>query len=471
LPLLPALVGNGAGHGNGNGNGNAGFRGGPIPEFPIMTEELGYPPAPAAGGGGGLVSSGLATPGRAGTPGPVVMKALQDVLGWKIKAGDPAGFIGALNQSFQLSSVEGTVVSTWTPRSYVVQSDLSGGITGAQASIYTMAKTLLDQTLPLIDGLYPLDPSSNIEDVAAIKDVVNSQLTNLTAEIGYLGGPRVMRVNQYFQRLLGVTLRLTYNNGEVTLAIDKDKPPRRSPLLKVFKNWGNEAKDGPHDYWKNPDYVLGSLGDLRDQLGLSQFTPPVYINTIPDEQDTTNFRIVVDYVNSLLSVWRSNIGFFAERSSKFLGTELVYISRQLGVVSETVSEVRFVLDSVFVGAAQRQTEQIVFSKLSDPKIQHLAPIYLEDLLQWMQDFVGPEAQDVIQNAGKLGIGEDFCKMIRELYHQAYGLYLYAQEQQANRGLRTVRVQQSLHKLVDQLGQLYRKSRPVGRDYLPPRGSI
>ena len=71
--------------------------------------------------------------GRDGALGPVVNKAIQDVLGWKIKSGDATGFVGALNQSFQLKTVEGAVVSTWIPRSYVVQSDLSGGITGAQA--------------------------------------------------------------------------------------------------------------------------------------------------------------------------------------------------------------------------------------------------------------------------------------------------------------------------------------------------
>jgi hypothetical protein len=102
--------------------------GGPTPPYPILTEELGYPPSPAAGGGA-TARGGV---GRNGALGPIVNKAIQDVLGWKIKPGDATGFVGALIQSFQLKTVEGAVVSTWNPRSYVVQSDLNGGISGAR---------------------------------------------------------------------------------------------------------------------------------------------------------------------------------------------------------------------------------------------------------------------------------------------------------------------------------------------------
>ena len=269
--------------------------GGPTPAFPILTEELGYPPSPSAGG-----ATMRAGAGRNGGLGQTVNKAIQDVLGWKLKPGDPTGFIGALNQSFQLKTVEGAVVSTWTPRSYVVQSDLSGGITGAQASIYRMAKTLVDQTLPLIDGLYPLDPAANLEDVAAVKDLVTSQLTNLCAEIGYLGGPRVIRVQQYLSLLLGVTPQVSYaaglSNPAVGLPIAQTPDPT-SPLGMVFTGWSGfpfavPAQLPAADYWTDADSVLGSLGDLRDLLGLfsQQYTfagasTPFYINSIADEAE------------------------------------------------------------------------------------------------------------------------------------------------------------------------------------------
>jgi hypothetical protein len=454
--------------------------GGPTPSYPILTEELGYPPSPLSNGGGGG-NGALRSPGsgRSGALGPVVNRALQDVLGWKVKPGDATGFVGALNQSFQLKMFEGAVVSTWTPRSYAVQTDLSGGISGAQASIYTMAKTTLDQILPLIDGLAPLDPASNGEDVAALKDLTISQLTNLTTEIGYLGGPRVMRVQQYFQMLLGANLHLTLTPSIVNRVI-AGYPPAGSPLLAAFPTWQAPGDTWPVSRsWTDPDYILGSLGDLRDELGLfaipvvsstDPFSVPVptYINSVSDEQNVTNFRIVVDYANALLSAWSNSIQYFAGPSSPFLGTQLVIISRQLGVISETVDEVRFVLDSVFIGPAQRETLQIVFSPVTTTSgILHLPPIYLEDLLNWMQNFVGAEAQDMIQNGGKLGLGEDFATMMSQLYTQAHGLYLYAQKQ-PTAAIGTARVQQSLYKLTTQLGDLYNMAVPIGVPYAAPR---
>ena len=60
-----------------------------------------------------------------------------------MNATDPKGFLGALNQSFTVTEVEGHIESKWTPRTYAVQTDLAGGITGAQASLYSRAKDAL----------------------------------------------------------------------------------------------------------------------------------------------------------------------------------------------------------------------------------------------------------------------------------------------------------------------------------------
>ena len=450
--------------------------GGPVPSFPILTEEVGYPPSPLAGGSpsgtsrsGSSSGNGFGGGGR-GSLGPTVTRALQDVLGWKIKSNDAAGFLGALNQSFTLKEVEGSVISTWTPRSYAVQSDLSGGISGAQASIYTMAKTMLDQLLPLINGLYALDPAANTEDVGALKQLVNSQLTNLTAEIGYLGGPRVMRVHQYLQMLLGVRLELRKAPPPTHIHPVMRHPPAGSPLDVRFPNaaWPPVAH-----YWTSPDLVLGSLGNLRDMLGLFELVDVKnrFINTVADEQNVTNFRVVVDYVNSIYNAWANSVQFFAGLNSRFLGTQLVIISRQLGVVSEAIDEVRFVLDSVFIGPAQRETAQIVFGSIpvaqAPPMVRDLPPIYLEDLLQWAQNFVGSEAQEVIQNGGKLGLGEDFMATVEQLYVQSYGLYVFAQAQ-APAPLGTARVQQALYKFVSQLKELYQLTTTIELPYIAPR---
>ncbi|MGB6310414.1 MAG: hypothetical protein WBF89_21755 [Steroidobacteraceae bacterium] len=458
---------------------------GPTPPFPILTEEVAYPPSPLASGGGTNARSG-GTDRNGSSLGPVVSRALQQALGWKIKSGDAAGFTGALAQSFSLKVVEGAVVSSWTPRSYVVQSDLSGGVSGAQASIFTMAKTLVDQMQPLIDGLYALDPAADTETVAALKDLVRSQISNLGDEFGFLSGPRVMRVHQYFQMLFGIRLSLNHSppagQPSPELKITKQNPPPKSPLAKYFDQPTGARHWPPLNYWTNPDTVLGSLGDLRDELGLFETVVPsgeAFVNTVSDEQNVTNFRIIVDYANSLLNAWQTSIQYFANPTSPFLGTQLVVISRQLGVISETVDEVRFVFDSVFVGPAQRQTVQLLFHNLGPatlpaavplaPHVKSLPPIYLEDLLLWMQNFVGGEAQDAIQNGGKLGVGEDFVVMTGQIYTQAVGLYLLSLSSIAPiAAMATNRVQQSLYKLATQLGDFCTMAAAIGTPYIPAR---
>jgi hypothetical protein len=315
----------------------------------------------------------------------------------------------------------------------------------------------------------------------------------------------VARVQEYLSLLLGVTAEVNYGGvrfANPTLPIGARRADLRSPLGRASTDWANSAAivalglpswptnraGAPIDYWTGADTSLGSLGDLRDVLGLfsqpqvavaianpraiperATWPVPFYINTIADEQDATNFRILVDYANSLLNAWRNSIQFFAGRQSQFLGTQLVVISRQLGVISEVVDEVRFVLDSVFIGPAQRDTLQVEFGPLPPPPaaaLFHLPPIYLSDLLQWMQDYVGPEAQDVIQNAGKFGLGEDFIRTIEQLFLQACGLYEFARR--AGGAFGTPRVLQSLYKLALQLSSLYEMAEPIGVRYLAPR---
>jgi hypothetical protein len=443
--------------------------GGPIPAYPILTEEVGYPPSPVANIGSTSGREGSA--GR-GTLGPVVARALQDVLGWKVSGGDPKGFLGALTQSFTLNAVEGRVEAAWKPRSYAVSSDLAGGISGAQASLYAMARTLLDQSLPLVDGLYALDPAADPEYVAALKQLANSQLTELVNELAYLGGPRVVRVHQYFQMLLGISI-----------AIEAGPPPsikfvKPTPQQLQIEPPGPPLPAGEpptsmaSSYWTQPDGVLGTLGNLRDELGLAEpttldDTEPSYINTVADEQNVTNFRILVDYVNSLLNSWQNSFQFFfVNTATPFLGTQLVLISRQLGVISETVDEVRFVLDSVFLGPAERQTYVL---QLLDPtnNNQPLPTIFLEDLLSWVQNYVTGEAPGLIQNGGRLALGQDFANMVWQFTVQIYATYQFAQ-QQAGSPINTDRVLFSLSKLSSQLYELYTSAYQVGVPYLAPR---
>jgi hypothetical protein len=224
--------------------------------------------------------------------GQIAASAISDELGWKPKAGDAQGFAGTLAQAFHPTEVEGHVDAKWAPRTYAVQTDLSGGITGAQASIYSRAQVALDQCLPLLDGLYALDPEAVAEDVAALKAVISTQLSELVDELGFLGGPRIARVNQYFLLLLG-------GNSYPTDPF----PEPGSPLPLTV-----------------PDQVGGTLGNLRKSLGLS-FTNDDLVNSVEDEEDLSNFRIVSDYVTSLAQTWIDNLEYLRLDSPRpFSGT-------------------------------------------------------------------------------------------------------------------------------------------------------
>jgi hypothetical protein len=347
--------------------------------FPILTEEVGFAPSPVARTSGGLpAASGTAPLGQ------IVTNALNDVLGWKIKAGDAKGFVGALNASFACSDMEGRTECKWTPRSYAVQTDLSGGITGAQASIYSRAKNALDQALPLLDGLAALDPEAVVEDVTALKGIARGQLTELVKELGQLGGPRVSRVNQYFELLIG------------------DSFPKNNP------NPDDQVK--PSD----PDKISGTLGTLRDELGLNSTTQD-FVNSVADEEDLSNFRILSDYVTSLAQSWLNNRGLFGlDTATPFFGTQLVLLSRQLSVVAESVDEVRFTLDSVFIGPAERQTLQLNFNS-GDP------PMFAEDLLTWIQGFAADEGPRLIQDGGKFGVQNTFLPVAQQLQRLVNGV--------------------------------------------------
>lgn len=388
--------------------------------YPILTEEVGYPPSPLAGrSGGGGAGSGSNAP-----LGQIVSKAVNDILGWKMKAGDTKGFLGALTQSFTLTEVEGHVVSKWKPTSaYAIQTDLAGGITGAQASIYSRGKEALDQSLPLLDGLYTLDPETDMEDLVALKAVVKSQLTELVNELGFLSGPRVARVNQYF------TLLLTDSDSGLSF------PPLQTA---------------------DPDQIEGTLGNLRDVLGLN-FTTQDFVNSVADEQNLSNFRILADYVTSLAQSWINNLPFFGLDAPKpFYGTQLVLLSRQLSVVTESVDEVRFTLDSVFVGPAERQA-----TKLNFPIASGLKAIFLEDLLSWIYNFSAEEGPRLIQDGGKFAVQNAFTPVVRELL--SFVANLPKTPSAANplpAGFFSPRVRLAISDLADQLQALVSLAAPI-----------
>jgi hypothetical protein len=373
--------------------------------YPILTEEVGYRSSPI-----GLPSAGSSGNSGGGGLGQVAAKAVSDVLGWKTNSTDPKGFVGALTQAFTLTDVEGHVESTWTPRTYAVQTDLGGGITGAQASLYMRAKNALDSALPLLEGLYPLDPEADPEYVKATREMARSQMTEIVKELGTVGLPSILRIDTYFGILLG-------------------------------KSQGSTVQF-------DPDKVTGTLGKLRDTYGI-YFNNNPFNNSVEDEQDITNFRVISDYMTSLMQSWISNRDFFrlGTKAQAFFGTQLVLISRQFTVIAETVNEVRFALDSVFIGPNERQALLLEFTD------QSLAPMFLEDVLTEVESFASDEGPRLLRDGGKISVTNNILPVVQshqnlvEEAHEPLNINVLPD------GFKTARVRNSLDDLNDQLEAL------------------
>jgi hypothetical protein len=382
--------------------------------YPILTEQVRFPRS-----GGGPTAGVSSSQGGTGF-GQTAALAIGDVLGWKVSGTDPKGFVGALTQAFTLTDIEGHVESTWNPRTFAVQTDLGGGITGAQASLYTRAKDALDLSLSLLDGLYPLDPDADPEYVKALREMARSQMTEIVKEFGAVGLPSILRIDTYFEILLG------------------QHPTRHSSPV-VF----------------DPDKIKGTLGQLRDTYGI-YFRGNPFNNSIEDEQDITNFRVISDYMTSLLQSWIANREFFIVSPNRvaFFGTQLVLISRQLNVIAETVDEVRFTLDSVFIGPNERQTLLLKFADHSLP------PMFLEDVLVEIERFVEDEGPRLLRDGGKISVTNNILPVVRTLRHMIEQAHDPENKRVLPDGFKTARVRHSLDDLQDQLGELIKLTTQV-----------
>lgn len=381
-----------------------------IQSFAVLTEEIGSGRAPRPATPGSPVSPGTSQLGQ------IVDGALREVLGWRPRATDAQGFVAALNQSFSVKEVQGHVEWKWTPRSYAVAAEL-GAVTGAQASIYSRAKAMLDQSLPLLEGLHPLNAAFDVEDVEAIRAIVKSSLTELVAELGREGGPRVARVDELFFQLF--------------------------------------ATDDVDDLDDTED-LDGQLGLLRERFGLER----KFVNTIDEEQNLTNYLIIADNTISLRFTWEQQKKFFdLDATDVFLGTQSVLLSRALAVVAESVEETYFVMDSVFLGSAERQVTELHFA---DPD---LSAIFLGDLLSWVETFATDEGPRLIRDGGKDGVVEAFSKTAEKLFDlvKATADPTALIDAGLPASFQTARVQRALGELRDQLENVFNLAEQIRRE--------
>jgi hypothetical protein len=321
--------------------------------YPILTRDTSDYPYSRNGSSSSTSGNGVTSITR------TAKQTIRDVLGWRYRTDDAKGFLAALNKSFSLKEVEGHIEWEWKAQSYMVQADM-GEITGAQASVYKQATVLLENALPLLDGVTPLRTDADAEDTEAMRAIVRTEMTELVGELGIIGGPRVQRVDSFFEKLIG-------------------------PLLPMPSF--------------DPEHVKGQLARLRQRFGLTR----ARVNTITEEQNLTNFLILVDYVNSLYQSWNSKRAFFNGTAEPFLGTQLVLLSELLDAILEQLQETYDAMDSVFFGPAERQTTEI---PLAD------GPMTVTEILSWVENFAAVEGRQLIQEGGKDGVVVFNSTMVR-----------------------------------------------------------
>lgn len=234
----------------------------------------------------------------AGSPKQVVDHALMDVIGRQLRKDDSQAFLASLTRAFTAEQVDGQTQFVWTPRTYAVQSELGAALTGAQASLHHQARIILNDALPLLDGLYPLNPAADQQNVEAVRAIVRTEFIEVVDELGFEGGPRIQRVNRLFEEL------------------------------------------------------CIQLGNLERDFGLR----PKDINTVGEEQNLTNYLVIRDYIKALEVTWMN----FRDKKQTFLGTQLILLSRALSTVAESVKETLHAMDAVYLGPAERQTIRIDF---------------------------------------------------------------------------------------------------------------
>lgn len=301
---------------------------------------------------------------QGGTLQQLVDRAFQQVLGQNPNVNNPQNFLNLLTQTFTPTETNGTIDYVWHPRAYApVQIELGGTLSGALASLYHRAKSALNEILPLLDKLYPLDPAADPENVVAVRSIVRVEIVELVNALASPSALSIQRVDSLFNLL------------ETQL--------RKLELI---------------------------LGLTRDR-----------INTIEEEQNYSNLLIVKDYIASLQLSWNTYVDSTNSSQGAFLGTQLVLLSQALCVVAESVQEVFQIMNNSLLGPEERKSLFLDFKQakergrddfpLPDGTRYHFSnssslkphPMNLEALLQWVKHFAIEEAPALAKQGGSLGI--------------------------------------------------------------------
>jgi hypothetical protein len=379
-----------------------------ITAFPLLTEDISIPSAPSGAGAGG-----------GGDVGQVAFAAVRDVLGWRPKTDDARGFKAALEKSFQITEVEGHISWKYTPRGYAMMADM-GAVTGVQASLLNRARSAIDLAKPLVISLTPLSCTACDVDYEPIRSMVLGELDAMVSELSQPAGPRIQVVDDVFRQLIGSAIvdpvldpQLIVKPSGSAVAARRRETSFEAELRATVARSGLDPiemgliygirlrqllRDGAVNARENVVQGLGHLYTLQERMGLNRNQ----VNTVEDEKIVSDFMTIEDTMFSLWLAWRTERGTFGRivdtqgrpTVEPFLGTQLVLVSRSLGSIAEAVQETCFALDSVFLGAPERQTIRL---DLAD------GTLFLSELLQWVEDMATTIGPRYLNDSGKDGV--------------------------------------------------------------------
>jgi hypothetical protein len=190
---------------------------------------------------------------------------------------------------------------------------------------------------------------------------------------------------------------------------------------------------------------------LRMELGLSESYD--FVNTLEDERNTTNFRILVDYITSFAWSWVHNLQFFRlDVARPTFVSQLFFISQQLSVVADSLEELRSALDSESLGPAKRRTLQISFA--AHP------PMILEDILLWVHRFASEEGPRILQQGSKFVLMQRFLPEVVQLSVLASGAARPVNQIMLPRSYLAEKVQTALRDLSEELEALRTLATPI-----------
>lgn len=271
----------------------------------------------------------------------IIENAMTDVLGLRLKYDKPSMVIDALGQVFNIDENNGSRSIRYTPRSFVIETELGAAITGAQAVLYRYFHQTVDSILKSLSGLRAIGSTVDAEKAKAATEILRDTLQQLLGEVGRSGGPREVRINPLFARM----------NAQ--------------------------------------------MRTLKTQYKLQ--TADVTI--ISEEQVLTDFLIIEDQIAAMEASWYR----FLNNPSAYLGTGFAELATSLGCISEGVQEVFKAMRAFGITAKERQS--IVLVKVTvpnGPKPAKNTSLTIEDLMSWANDFAVEVVPDAIQGGGKSG---------------------------------------------------------------------